>query len=78
MSLPPRERKRAAAEAAPSVLPVGQNLEIDRIHFGRFESNTGTRAMRSIEWGGRQQVIYKHAISTIAPIRPVDLAEDIS
>ena len=22
---------------------------------------------------GRQQVIYKHAISTIAPIRPVDL-----
>ena len=24
---------------------------------------------------GRQQVIYKHAISTIAPIRPVDLTE---
>lgn len=24
---------------------------------------------------GRQQVIYKHAISTIAPIRPVDLEE---
>ena len=23
---------------------------------------------------GRQQVIYKHAISTIAPVRPVDLA----
>jgi host factor-I protein len=22
---------------------------------------------------GRQQVIYKHAISTVAPIRPVDL-----
>ena len=22
---------------------------------------------------GRQQVIYKHAISTIAPVRPVDL-----
>ncbi|WP_298020497.1 RNA chaperone Hfq [uncultured Dysosmobacter sp.] len=27
-------------------------------------------------WGGRQQVIYKHAISTIAPIRPVDLMGD--
>lgn len=25
---------------------------------------------------GRQQVIYKHAISTIAPIRPVDLGPD--
>lgn len=25
---------------------------------------------------GRQQVIYKHAISTIAPVRPVELAED--
>ena len=22
---------------------------------------------------GRQQIIYKHAISTIAPVRPVDL-----
>ena len=25
---------------------------------------------------GRQQVIYKHAISTIAPIRPVELREN--
>ena len=25
---------------------------------------------------GRQQVIYKHAISTIAPMRPVKLRED--
>ena len=25
---------------------------------------------------GKQQVIYKHAISTIAPERPVDLAEE--
>ena len=25
---------------------------------------------------GRQQVIYKHAISTIAPVRPVDLTQD--
>lgn len=24
---------------------------------------------------GKQQIIYKHAISTIAPIRPVDLTE---
>lgn len=24
---------------------------------------------------GRQQVIYKHAISTIAPVRPVELTE---
>ena len=77
MSLPPRERKRAAAKAASSVLPAGQNLEIDRIHSGRFESNVGTRAMRSIGWGGRQQIIYKHAISTIAPIRPVDVAEEL-
>ena len=25
---------------------------------------------------GRQQVIYKHAISAIAPVRPVDLREE--
>ena len=25
---------------------------------------------------GRQQVIYKHAISTLAPVRPVDLREE--
>ncbi|MCI2058869.1 MAG: RNA chaperone Hfq [Oscillibacter sp.] len=25
---------------------------------------------------GHQQVIYKHAISTIAPVRPVDLTEE--
>ena len=25
---------------------------------------------------GRQQVIYKHAISTITPLRPVELRED--
>ena len=25
---------------------------------------------------GRQQIIYKHAISTIAPMRTVDLAEE--
>lgn len=25
---------------------------------------------------GRQQIIYKHAISTIAPVRPVDLREE--
>ena len=28
-----------------------------------------------LETDGRQQVIYKHAISTIAPLRPVDLTE---
>lgn len=28
-----------------------------------------------VEDRGMQQVIYKHAISTIAPIRPVDLTE---
>ena len=27
---------------------------------------------------GRQQVIYKHAISTIAPVRNVDLTESLS
>ena len=25
---------------------------------------------------GRQQIVYKHAISTIAPLRPVDLTAD--
>ena len=25
---------------------------------------------------GKQQIVYKHAISTIAPLRPVDLTED--
>ena len=29
-----------------------------------------------LESEGRQQVIYKHAISTIAPVRPVDLREE--
>ena len=27
---------------------------------------------------GRQQLIYKHAISTIAPLRPVELEETLS
>ena len=27
---------------------------------------------------GRQQVIYKHAISTIAPVRPVDLSAEVA
>ena len=27
---------------------------------------------------GKQQMIYKHAISTIAPMRPVELREDLS
>ena len=26
---------------------------------------------------GRQQVIYKHAISSIAPVRPVDLSGEV-
>ena len=26
---------------------------------------------------GRQQVIYKHATSTIAPVRPVDLSAEV-
>ncbi|MDY3985650.1 MAG: RNA chaperone Hfq [Dysosmobacter sp.] len=34
----------------------------------------GPRRMGSILWGGKQQIIYKHAISTIAPMRTVDLA----
>jgi host factor-I protein len=29
-----------------------------------------------LESDGKQQVIYKHAISTIVPIRPVDLTEE--
>ncbi len=29
-----------------------------------------------LESEGRQQMIYKHAISTIAPSRPVDLTEE--
>ena len=36
----------------------------------------GPRTMGSIVWGGKQQVIYKHAISTIAPVRAVDLTEE--
>ena len=31
---------------------------------------------RGVKWGGRQQIVYKHAISTIAPVRPVDLTEE--
>ena len=30
-----------------------------------------------LESEGRQQVIYKHAISTIAPVRPVDLTIEV-
>ncbi len=29
-----------------------------------------------VDSDGRQQVIYKHAISTIAPVRPVELLPD--
>ena len=32
----------------------------------------------TLDSDGKQQIIYKHAISTIAPIRPVDMTEDIS
>ena len=28
-----------------------------------------------LEGDGKQQVVYKHAISTITPVRPVDLSE---
>lgn len=31
----------------------------------------------TLDSDGRQQIIYKHAISTIAPIRPVDVAEEL-
>ena len=31
-----------------------------------------------LESEGRQQLIYKHAISTIAPVRNVDLTEELS
>lgn len=31
----------------------------------------------TLDSDGRQQIIYKHAISTIAPIRPVDMAEEL-
>ena len=29
-----------------------------------------------LETEGKQQIIYKHAISTVVPVRPVDLCED--
>ena len=29
-----------------------------------------------LEGDGKQQVVYKHAISTITPVRPVDLSEE--
>ena len=29
-----------------------------------------------LDTDGKQQIIYKHAISTIAPLRPVELRED--
>lgn len=29
-----------------------------------------------VDSDGRQQVVYKHAISTIAPLRPVDLTAE--
>ncbi|MEG2175966.1 MAG: RNA chaperone Hfq [Oscillibacter sp.] len=32
--------------------------------------------MPRIPWGNKQQVIYKHAISTMVPLHPVDLTEE--
>ena len=29
-----------------------------------------------LETEGKQQIIYKHAISTVVPVRPVDLTDD--
>ena len=29
-----------------------------------------------LETEGKQQIIYKHAISTVVPVRPVDLCDD--
>ncbi|MBR2934808.1 MAG: RNA chaperone Hfq [Oscillospiraceae bacterium] len=43
-----------------------------RIHFARGFQITGAPRDASIPWE-KQQVIYKHAISTIVPERPVPL-----
>lgn len=31
-----------------------------------------------LETDGKQQIIYKHAISTVVPAQPIDLAPDIT
>lgn len=31
----------------------------------------------TLESEGRQHIIYKHAVSTIVPVRPVDLGEEV-
>ena len=40
-----------------------------------MKMRSGVLGQRSVLVGGRQQIIYKHAISTIATVRPVELGD---
>ena len=43
---------------------------------GKQDEITGPRMARARHAGNKQQVIYKHAISTIAPVRAVSFHEE--
>ena len=51
----------------------------DPLPYERLPAPGGHHRLRLLRGGphdrGKQQIIYKHAISTIAPVRPVELGE---
>ena len=61
---------RARAERVPLTLFLMNGFQLRGVIVG-FDAFVVV-----LDSDGKQQVIYKHAISTIAPIRPVDLTPE--
>ena len=69
MSGPPRKRRTSVFAESENLGEAGLCLA-DQNQIGGAPGQRGALA-----GAGRQQIIYKHAISTIAPVRPVELED---
>ena len=70
MSDPPRKRRTSVFAESENLGEAGLCLA-DQNQIGGASGQRG-----ALTGAGRQQIIYKHAISTIAPVRPVDLERE--
>ena len=61
---------RARRESVPGTLFLMNGFQMRGVITG-FDAFVGT-----LDSDGKQQIIYKHAISTIAPMRTVDLTSE--
>ena len=57
------------------LLPLFFQLKVFNKLFHRLPQTVKLRRMSALRRVAQRQVIYKHAISTIVPIRPVELRE---